>query len=1119
MKSYIRKSRLRTCTGLLLPLLLGFGGNAFGQVASKTQNYVVETTVKSYGKKTTASLAGLLVDSANRSIQYLDGLGRPLQTVQWQGSPTRKDIVQPVVYDEFGREVFKYLPYADQNSFTGMVKANAVSDLATFYNTGTGNVTPNSHPFSKTVFEPSPLNRVLEQGAPGQTWQPSSSRTSSTGRTVVTDYGTNAASDVRVWTVAGLGATSGFYDANKLYRTTVKDENWTLTDGKAGTTDEYKDLEGHIVLKRVWETNTKSLSTYYVYDDFGNLRYVLPPAVNENSDRGSAITSFTEAGAVFKQFIYGYHYDERQRQIEKKIPGKGWEYMIYNTLDQMVLTQDTIQKNAGKWIYTKYDVLGRVTSTGIFSNAADRATLQPFVTADTASNPLWESRSGADYTNLAYPRSNTTPLTINYYDDYGFTGGSTFLYSSVSAKTKGLQTGTKVNVLGTSDMLLSVMYYDDEAQLVKSFNQHYKNNSADANNYDEVSNVYNFAGELKESTRRHFNNGTEALYAHNKYTYDHTGRKLKTEQKTGLNSGTTNQFVALSANQYNEIGQLISKDQGEEIGYPFLQHTNYAYNERGWMKTAGSSLFSMELKYQNGTVPQYNGNISQQVYTNLASNTFSYSYDKLNRLTNSVAGNDLGEVISYDVMGNIKSLARDGFGTNDYHIDLYEGNQLKKISGFVNKQYTYNGNGNLIADGLNGINIAYNYLNLPKQVTGSQTVTYTYDAAGRKLRKQSAALGITDYVNGIHYKPDGTIDFVQTEEGIARNHSNVYNYEYNLTDHLGNVRVSFYRHPSTRLLEDLQRDDYYTFGERKVAKQGTNKYLYNGKELQEELGQLDYGARFYDPVIGRWNVIDPMAEDYMHWSPYNYAMNSPLVYIDPDGMNSEAWTTRYVDPNGNTIVNTNDGSQDVVKVPWNRLNEFVENAYWARKGHSDSYSWNYRWKQDLGVLIAESTLNDAGHYLLETESARAAQVKYFITGKASDFKDFVYKRFSASWSDPVSVVNNMTAGATGYLAMAKWHPNSFQSLLKNPRSIWGLSEKEVEKILGKGWKRSNLNSGDGWKFTQEKGDGFVSYTIGNSHHPNSTYYKINNGSSGKTKVVGENYVPTKNDKSRIIYGR
>ena len=387
---------------------------------------------------------------------------------------------------------------------------------------------------------------------------------------------------------------------------------------------------------------------------------------------------------------------------------------------------------------------------------------------------------------------------------------------------------------------------------------------------------YNFDGSVKNNIRTH-TKGTSITTIALAYTYDHMGRK-KTTSHSINGVGPT----ILSEMQYDEIGQLSIKKLANG-----LQKNEYTYNERGWLTSSSSPQFSMDLKYNDGVHQQFNGNISGQVYTNNGSNTFTYQYDKLNRLLNATAGNNLGEIISYDVMGNITSLTRDGFGTNTY--GSYTGNRLNSISGFTTSSYTYDVNGNLKTDAQKGItNISYNHLNLPQSITAPITVAYSYDATGRKLSKLAtgSTTNATDYVNGIQYT-NGVIDFIQTEEGIALNSGGSYSYRYNLSDHLGNVRATFKLNGSA--IEVLQRDDYYAFGLRKSVNNDLgavslqNKYLYNGKELQEELGQYDYGARFYDPVIGRWNVMDPMTEKYYGINAYAFSINNPSTLIDPDG--------------------------------------------------------------------------------------------------------------------------------------------------------------------------------------------------------------------------------------------
>ena len=96
----------------------------------------------------------------------------------------------------------------------------------------------------------------------------------------------------------------------------------------------------------------------------------------------------------------------------------------------------------------------------------------------------------------------------------------------------------------------------------------------------------------------------------------------------------------------------------------------------------------------------------------------------------------------------------------------------------------------------------------------------------------------------------------------------------------------------------MEENNYYPFGLKHSGYNNTNlantnyKYKYNGKELQEELNLYDYGARNYDPAIGRWFNIDPLAEKSRRFSPYTYALNNPVFFIDPDGMEATDWVRK-----------------------------------------------------------------------------------------------------------------------------------------------------------------------------------------------------------------------------------
>lgn len=109
-------------------------------------------------------------------------------------------------------------------------------------------------------------------------------------------------------------------------------------------------------------------------------------------------------------------------------------------------------------------------------------------------------------------------------------------------------------------------------------------------------------------------------------------------------------------------------------------------------------------------------------------------------------------------------------------------------------------------------------------------------------------------------------------------------YHYYLKDHQGNNRVVVGQNGS---VEEVNH--YYPFGGTFASTSSVQPYKYNGKELDRQggLDWYDYGARHYDVALGRWHVVDPMAEKYYLWSPYAYCLGNPVRFIDPTGMVTE----------------------------------------------------------------------------------------------------------------------------------------------------------------------------------------------------------------------------------------
>ncbi|MBD2705648.1 hypothetical protein IC229_33885 [Spirosoma sp. BT702] len=845
---------------------------------------------------------------AVHTLTYLDGLGRPIQQVSvGTGGKTtavpQADVIQLREYDGFGREATQYLPYAKASN-GGAYRSDGASAVSGYHN---GTLSRSNSPTTTFNFEASPLNRVISLQLPGRT----------SAQTLV--YRTNTASELKLLTFnfADKTITVSTYAAGQLYVTETTDENGQKTT-------EYKDKEGRVVGKDV-----AGRKTLYGYDDFGQLRCVVPPKAS-----GSLSGSFNPVTTT-NDLLFGYDYDERGLLIQKKIPGAGVSSLTYDSRDRLWKATDA--KN--QTVVTTYDNLDRVVSTSLAGGQV---------------------------------------LTKTFYDTYGygeqgFDVSHAFGQARLTGQLQGMVTGNWSSLLGEGTAtagltatLVSSTYYDELGRVIQTVSDNHKGGK------DRSSSRLDFIGRSLEQKLSTTGNSSLEVVVETRTAYDAGSRVKSVCQRVSDNvqapigNGILAYLEPVARHQYNGIGELTTKTLGCEI-----QTLNYDYKMQGWLarindpanlnagfKPADKHFFGMQLAYDGvGNIITWDYRNAQTSYgppydlNQRPAYGYSFTYDALNRLKSGGLTQQGQAVFSlsnlaYDDNGNLDALTRtlQGAVVDDLRYSYSAtSNKLSSVSdvgtnpaggnAFVKDgtaTYTYDANGNLSSDSGKELSaISYNHLNLPKTVTqqSGQAIHYVYSASGQKLRAIFPGVGggqpkTYDYVAGLVYAGN-QLEFIPTAEGrvlppglasttVVLGTSNTvvatnqfYRYEYHLKDHLGNLRVAcrcgekaVAQTPSDSYIPLVVQEQHYDpFGldlSSLSTKPGlnANRFKYNGKEEQPGIGWIDYGARMYDPQVPRWLSVDPLSELDFHQSGYMYVSGNPINRIDLFGLTDTTYVVK-----------------------------------------------------------------------------------------------------------------------------------------------------------------------------------------------------------------------------------
>lgn len=850
------------------------------------------------------------------TVVYYDGLGRKKSTVHEGFGTNNADVADLTCYDQRGRVHKQWLPLAAGGNYS------------------------DNYPYTETLYDGTSENRPSEQVGPGEEWRSQNGNHSIKKKYtfnknhVVPIDPTNVCSEVNMQCEFFKVDNSFCLVHDSLYKDCTLRVELTIDEDSA-ITMVFIDKAGRKVLQRETDMAGNCHDTYYVYDMYGRLNYVLSP---EASSR--LISYGTCDTGIIDKYCYRYTYDDLDRIIEKKLPGCAPVYYVYDKLNRPIMSQDGEQRLLGEWSVTKYDSAMRIAVEGRSTNHQSRSTLQA-QWGDTlllaTFDPALLMESTLMYTST--PGLNFLPDRAYYYDSYSFWENYVPLptepgyENATQYSARGLLTGTAATDFSGS-VTVTANAYDKRGRLVMTAERDCFADSYLLRTFMK----YDFVGRCVEKKRIYSAMASQVSYAdyaeHWTYTYDNWDRLTRATHAVGNRPAVT-----LMSYTYDDNGRVSSSTFGGQTA----NTTTYSYNLRGWLTRQQSSHYGAELYYTEDVdetgVCYYGGNVAaideircmplyMGDYMWGSGPWRSMIYDSQGRLLRTIDSyHQLQESFSYDLNGNVTHIERGRVNRPYDNVTLtYDGNfivaagdagsdnYLGDIPQYVGDRLYYDTDfchdacGRVTRDMSRGVSeVMYNPIGLPQQIRmgDDMRVVLTYRADGVKTGEYTYRYYTVPVVNinhltglpdttwrrrveshhrhyyGDHELEDGNIRIYNEAGYVDIDQNDSVSYHYMVRDRLGSVRAVIDGEGT------LQQALCYTASGLPWTTYGlpADRHMHTGLEQLNfgGLGWYDNHARWYDPVSMRFTSPDPLAEKYFHITPFANCANNPMNCIDING--------------------------------------------------------------------------------------------------------------------------------------------------------------------------------------------------------------------------------------------